>query len=95
MRDPNKRDKMLQDMMMKKQERKPATEAQQMLAKKKAKRDAVVNMRDKGMEDIIKSLSVTAVAAEKAGDDKKVKRLMDKIEKLKKQNKEEKDSSDL
>jgi hypothetical protein len=86
---------MLQDKLMKKKDRKPASEAELMLAEKKAKRDAVVNMRDKGMEDIIRSLSKTAVAAEKSGDEKTVKRLMDKIDKLKRQAKQEKDSSDL
>lgn len=93
MEDPNKRDKRLQDLLLKKKKRKPASEAQNMIAEKKAKRDAIVKMRDQGMEDIVKSLSKKAVLAEKSGDMKEADRLSKKIEKLKNQAGDEKDKS--
>lgn len=93
MSDPNKRDKRLQDLMMKKVSRKPASEGEKAQARRKAKRDAVIKMRDQGMADIVKSLSEKAVLAEKSGDIKEADRLAEKIEKLKKQASEEKEST--
>ena len=97
MRDPNKEDKRKQDLMMKKVKRSPATEAERHVMKndmqKKARRDAVVNMRDKGMEDVIKSLSLSAVKAEQSGNDAEAERLTKKIEKLKLQLANEQKSS--
>lgn len=93
MADPNKRDKRLQDLLLKKKDRKPASEKEMLLQKEKAKKDAVIKMRDKGMVDIIKSLSKSAIAAEKSGDTERVKRLTKKIEKLKAQHSNEKKTS--
>lgn len=85
MRDPNKEDKRKQDLMMKKVSRKPSSEIQKSVEMRKARKDAVLKMRDKGMEDIIKSLSESAVKAEQRGEDKEADRLSKKIEKLKRQ----------
>jgi hypothetical protein len=93
MRDPNKEDKRKQDLMMKKVKRSPASEGEKALEMRKARKDAIVKMRDKGMGDIIKSLSESAVRAEKSGDDKEAERLMNKIDKLKSQLSDEQDSS--
>jgi len=93
MRDPNKEDKRKQDLMMKKVKRSPASEGEKALEMRKARKDAIVKMRDKSMEDIIKSLSESAVRAEKSGDDKEAERLMNKIDKLKSQLSDEQDSS--
>jgi hypothetical protein len=93
MGDPNKRDKKLQDALMIKAKRVPASEADQMLQAQEAKKKAVIKMRDKGMEDIVRALSKQAIMAEKNGDIKTVDRLANKIEKVKQQVADEKKSS--